>query len=114
MFRDLDDVNSFMLELSIRMVDLKLSDVAGCWHHVTVPAGRFNRQVLHDGVGFDASSVGLKPPKAGDMILLPDLGTGFVDPFGEMPTLSLIGSAHEADTKRPFPRDPRNIAHGAS
>src|SRR5690606_30295257 len=37
----------------------------------------------------------------------------FVDPFWDMPTLSFICSAHEADTKQLFPRDPRNIARRA-
>jgi glutamine synthetase len=114
MFRDLDHVNSCVLERGFCMVDLKFIVLACHWHHVTVPAGQFNGELLRDGVGFDASSVGLKPLKAGDMILLPDLGTGFVDPLWEMPTLSVICSAHEADSTRPFPLDPRSIAKRAS
>jgi glutamine synthetase len=66
--------------------------------------------MMRDGVGFDVSSVGLKSVKSGDMVLLPDLATGFNDPFCEFPTLSFICSAFEADSKRPFAFDPRNIA----
>jgi glutamine synthetase len=104
------EVRAHVEKNGIRMIDLKFSDLAGRWHHVTVPAKAFDEDLLRDGVGFDASSVGLRSIKAGDMVLLPDLATAFVDPFCQVPTLSFICSAYEADTKSPFPRDPRNIA----
>lgn len=93
----------------IRMVDLKFSDLWGRWHHVTIPARQFTAQLMRDGVGFDGSSVGLKSVKSGDMVLLPDLATGFIDPFCADATLSFICSAYEADTKAPFAFDPRNV-----
>ena len=65
---------------------------------------------MRDGVGFDGSSVGLKSVKSGDMVLRPDVSTAFRDPFWQVPTLSFICSAFEADTKNPFARDLRNIA----
>jgi glutamine synthetase len=104
------DLQAHIDQQHILMVDLKFSDLLGRWHHVTIPAQEFGPHVLRDGIGFDGSSVGLKSAKAGDMVLLPDLSTAFQDPFWEMPTLSLICSAFEADTKQPFSRDPRNIA----
>jgi glutamine synthetase len=104
------ELQAYLDQQHIQMVDLKFSDLWGRWHHVTVPAQEFGGPVLRDGIGFDGSSVGLKSVKAGDMVLLPDLSAAFVDPFWEVPTLSLICSAYEADTRLPFPRDPRNIA----
>ncbi len=109
MFADIKQAQAYIQERQFKMVDLKFSDLAGRLHHVTVPAGQFNEQLMRDGVGFDASSVGLKPVKAGDMILLPDLSTAFQDPFWQVPTLSFICSAFEADTKLAFSRDPRNM-----
>lgn len=93
----------------LRMIDLKFSDLWGRWHHVTIPASQFNASLMRDGVGFDGSSVGLKSVKSGDMVLLPDLTTAFIDPFFDEPTLSFICSAYEADTKAPFANDPRNV-----
>jgi len=110
MFESLEDAQTFIRDGGYRMVDLKFTDLAGRWHHVTVPAARFGEELLRDGVGFDASAVGLRPVKAGDMVLVPDLRTAFRDPFVDAPTLSFIASAYEADTKLPFTRDPRNIA----
>jgi len=113
MFTTFEDVKQYIGEHSVHMVDLKYCDLWGRWHHVTVPASQFTPALLEEGVGFDASSVGLKPLKAGDMVVVPDLTTAFLDPFWEIPTLSFICSAKEADTRQDFARDPRNIARRA-
>ncbi|BDU68802.1 glutamine synthetase [Geothrix oryzae] len=110
MFNGFEQARQFIQAHSVRMIDLTFSDLWGRWHHVSIPASQFNEQLMRDGVGFDGSSVGLKSVKSGDMVLIPDLATGHMDPFWEAPTLSFICSAYEADTKAPFPVDPRNIA----
>ena len=110
MFSTFDQAKAYVQQNAFQMIDLKFSDLWGRWHHISIPASQFNEQLMRDGVGFDGSSVGLKSVKAGDMVLLPDLTTAFRDPFWDAPTLSFICSAYEADTKNPFPRDPRNIA----
>src|SRR5512140_1296486 len=112
-FKTFDEAQLMIRKEGFRMIDLKFSDLWGRWHHVTIPASQFNEHLLRDGVGFDGSSVGLKSVKAGDMILQPDLGTGFRDPFCNDATLSFICSAYEADTKSPFAFDPRNIVKRA-
>jgi glutamine synthetase len=113
MFQDFASAAAFVQENQIQMVDLKFSDLWGRWHHVTIPRSEFNTELMAAGVGFDGSSVGLKSVKSGDMILVPDLSTGFVDPFWEVPTLSFICNTLEADTKTLFGRDPRQIARRA-
>ena len=113
MYKTFEEAKQAIRKGDFRMVDLKFSDLWGRWHHVTIPAGRFDADLMRDGVGFDGSSVGLKSVKSGDMVLLPDLETAFVDPFCDHPTLSFICSAFEADTKQPFNYDPRNIVRRA-
>ncbi|MBK7201121.1 type I glutamate--ammonia ligase [Candidatus Amarolinea dominans] len=110
MFTTFAEAQAFVRKQQFAMIDLKFTDLAGRWHHVTVPKSQFNEHLMRDGVGFDGSSVGLRSVKSGDMVLIPDLSTAFVDPFWDVPTLSFICSAFEADTKLPFGRDPRNIA----
>ncbi len=110
MFNGFEQARQYIQTHSVRMIDLTFSDLWGRWHHVSIPASQFTEGLMRDGVGFDGSSVGLKSVKSGDMVLIPDLATGYMDPFWEMPTLSFICSAYEADTKAPFPVDPRNIA----
>jgi glutamine synthetase len=113
MFEGFDEAKQFVIDNKVKMVDFKYTDLWGRWHHVSLPASQFTPSRLEQGVGFDASSVGLKPVKAGDMVVVPDLSTGFVDPFWDALTLSFLCSAKEADTRLDFPRDPRNIARRA-
>jgi glutamine synthetase len=113
MFRTFEQASAFICDRSIAMVDLKFTDLWGRWHHLTLPVAQFTPDLMEKGVGFDGSSVGFKSVSAGDMVMVPDLTTGFVDPFWEVPTLSFICSTLEADTREVFPYDPRNIARRA-
>jgi len=110
MFRNFTDATAFIREHQVRMVDLKFSDLWGRWHHVTISTSEFTPALMVEGVGFDGSSVGFKSIKSGDMSLIPDLRTGFLDPFWEVPTLSFICRVLEPDTKQLFKNDPRDIA----
>ena len=113
MFEDITQVRHTIREKQIAMVDLKFCDFAGRWHHATMPASRFDESILERGLGFDGSSVGFATLEAGDMALVPDLHTGFHDPFFTPPTLSFLCDIVEADTRQPSPMDPRGIAHRA-
>ncbi len=113
MFRMFDDAHAFAVQQDIKMIDLKFCDLWGRWHHLTIPTRQFTPALMTEGIGFDGSAVGLKSVKAGDMVLIPDLTTGAVDPFWDAPTLSFICSTVEADTMAVFPNDPRNIARRA-
>ncbi len=110
MFRDFDEARRHIEGAGVRMVDLKFIDLWGRWHHVTLPAGRFTEKVMGEGVGFDGSSVGFRSVASGDMVLVPDLSTGAMDPFWDEPCLGFICYAMEADSKTPYPHDPRNTA----
>jgi glutamine synthetase len=95
----------------VDFVDLKFADLPGRWHHVTVPAARFEARILAKGVGFDGSSVeGYKSVERGDMVLVPDRATAIIDEIDGHVVLALVGSAAEAESRRPFRLDPRVIA----
>jgi glutamine synthetase len=110
MFQTFEQAQKYVRDYNVEMVDLKFCDLWGRWHHLTIPAGQFEPDIMSNGIGFDGSAVGLKSVKAGDMVLVPDLGTGFMDPFWDTPTLSFICITLEADTHAIFENDPRNIA----
>ena len=77
----------------IAFVDLMYADLLGGWHHVTLPASRFDKALCERGVGVDGSSVtGFRKVKAGDMVLVPDLNAHFVHPFADRPTLCVLGN----------------------
>jgi glutamine synthetase len=110
MFQQFDQARQYIHDHAVQMVDLKFCDLWGRWHHLTVPSSQFSPALLEQGIGFDGSAVGLKSVKAGDMVLVPDLSTGTLDPFWDMPTLSFICTTLEADTHAVFAHDPRNVA----
>jgi len=112
-FQDFVAAAAFVREHGIRMIDLKFTDLWGRWHHVTLSATEFTPELMAAGVGFDGSSVGLRSVKSGDMALIPDLTTGSLDPFWDVPALSFICFTVEADSKRLYFRDPRVIARRA-
>jgi glutamine synthetase len=113
MFHTFEEAQSFIRDRNIEMIDMKFCDMWGRWRHITVPARAFTPSLMEDGVGFDGYSVGFKGVSAGDMVLVPDLATGFIDPFWEVPTLSFICTTLEADTRQLFSFGPRSIAQRA-
>jgi glutamine synthetase len=110
MFQTLDEAAAFIRHKSVAMVDLKFCDFWGRWRHVTLPAARLNPALLESGVGFDGSSLGLSAVKSGDLVLVPELATAFLDPFWDVPTISFLCATLEADTHQPFRHDPRMLA----
>lgn len=115
MFRNIDEAVAFVRENGVESVDLKFVNLFGGWHHISLPPAQLGPGMLEEGVGFDASSTpGFKTVEAGDMVLIPDLASGFVDPFPRSRTLSFLCDIHEADTRAPYYRDPRRIARRAS
>ena len=90
MFESFQEARKWIDDHGIQAVDMKYCDLWGAWHHITVPVSQFTPALMDQGIGFDGSSVGLKNVKAGDMVLMPELETGFLDPFWEQPTLSFI------------------------
>lgn len=113
MFTNFESTDSFIRQNNIKSIDLKFTSLLGKWHHVTLSAAEITPELMQEGVGFDGSSVGLKSVKSGDMVLIPDLTTGFLDPFWEKPTLSFICQICEADTKQRFSFDPRFVLQKA-
>ncbi len=110
MFQAFEEVESYIKEHGIQMVDLKFCDLWGRWRHITFPSTRFTPTLIAEGVGFDGSSLGFKSIRASDLILAPDISTGVPDPFWEVPTLSFICAILEADDHAALADDPRNIA----
>jgi len=115
MFKDAFEVLEFIESGNVKMVDLKVIDLPGRWHHVTVPAGHLTPDSLHNGVGVDTSSYpGYKKVEAGDARVMPDLSTGMVDPVCAIKTLSFICDIVEPISGEPYGRDPRGIARRAA
>lgn len=115
MFKTIDEVKGFIQKEQIKMIDFKIIDMIGRWHHLSIPVTRFNEAVLTNGIGFDGSSYGFLTVEKSDMVFIPDLSTAFVDPFMTIPTLVMIGDIYRLDEGKRirFEDDPRFIAQKA-
>ena len=102
-------------EKNIKFVDFKMTDIDGRWRHLSIPVERLNEDTLTYGIGFDGSNYGYAPIESSDMVFVPDLSTAVVDPFAEIPTLTMIGDVMVIDRpeNRPFDQYPRNVAKRA-
>jgi len=111
----LDKLKKLAKDNDAAFLDLKFADLLGGWHHITLPISSLDQKLFVNGVGVDGSSLaGFSRIEHGDMILLPDLTTAFMDPFFEAPTLSMIGDIMEVGDKvMPYSRNPRRVAQHA-
>ncbi len=115
MAKSVQDILSLIKEKDIKMVDFKMVDINGQYRHVTIPADNFSEDTMKSGIGFDASNYGYAVVEKSDMVFIPDPDTAVIDPFCEIPTLSMTGNAMIIDypENRPLPQYPRNIVLAA-
>ncbi len=114
------EMAQFIKANDIRIVDLKFADLPGLWQHFSMPVGEWegiedpNNAIWHEGLGFDGSSIrGFQKIQESDMVLIPDPSTAQLDPFTEVPTLSIVCDVHDPIQKVRYSRDPRAIAQKA-
>ena len=115
MERTLQDVLKLCEEKEVRIVDFKMTDIDGRWRHLSIPVDRLNEDTMIYGIGFDGSNYGYAPVESSDMVFVPDLSSATIDPFAEVPTLTMIGDVMIIDRpeNRPFDQYPRNVAKRA-
>lgn len=108
------DVLAFAKKNKVEMVDLKFVDLVGTWQHFSIPTSELTLDLFKDGSGFDGSSIrGWKMIENSDMLVVPDPNTAIMDPFMEIPTLSMIGQVQDPISREGYERDPRAVAQRA-
>ena len=115
MSKTVKEIMDLIQEKNIQMVDFKMVDIHGQFRHVTIPAKDFTEEIMLEGVGFDASNYGYAVVEKSDMVFIPDPDTAVIDPFCQIPTLSMTGNAMIIDypQNRPLAQYPRNIVLAA-
>ncbi|MNW39694.1 Glutamine synthetase [compost metagenome] len=97
-------------EKNIEWVDFRFVDLSGRAHHITLPAKEVDAETFVNGVAFDGSSIpGFRGIEESDMVMMPDHGAIYVDPFTAHPTLNVFCDIFTPDGDR-YERDPRSIA----
>ncbi|MEH2072646.1 MAG: type I glutamate--ammonia ligase [Nostoc sp.] len=108
------EVLKLIQDQKIQLIDLKFIDTVGTWQHLTVFQNQIDESSFTDGVPFDGSSIrGWKAINESDMTMVLDPNTAWIDPFMQVPTLSIICSIKEPRTGEWYNRCPRVIAQKA-
>ena len=98
----------------IKMVDLRFTDLPGSTHHISIPTKYLKEDLFVDGVGFDGSSVkGFQSIENSDMTMVPEISTGYLDPFYSEKTIAFYCNVVDPITYKSYSRDPRYIAQKA-
>ena len=111
----IQEIIKLIKDQDIKMVDFKMVDINGQFRHVTIPAESFSEETMVNGIGFDASNYGYAVVEKSDMVFIPDPETAMIDPFCEIPTLTMSGNAMIIDSpeNKPLAQYPRNIVLAA-
>src|ERR1700720_700119 len=108
------EVLEFAKKKEVKQLDLRFADIPALQHHVSYPITELSEESFQDGFGMDGSSIrGWAAIKESDMLLIPDAGTAFSDPFYEVPTLVMTCDVIDPITRQSYNRDPRWIARKA-
>ncbi len=108
------EVLAFAKANKVEIIDLKFVDLPGLWQHFSISTSELNEDLFAHGIGFDGSSIrGFQAINESDMLLMPDPNTAMMDPFTELPTLSLICNIKDPITGQSYTRDPRYVAQKA-
>ena len=112
MAKTYQDIQELIKEKGIKMIDFKLTDIDGRWRHLSIPAERLTPSTMMHGIGFDGSNYGYAPVENSDMVFLPVWDSAVIDPYCEVPTLSMIGDVRviAIPQNKPFDQYPRNVA----
>lgn len=111
MFKTFEEVKGFCSAQGIQLLDFKVIDVAGRWHHLTIPVEQLSGKTITKGIGMDGSSYGFLTVENSDMVFKPDISTAFMDPFSEQPMLSMLANIFTlGENAGRFEGDPRYVA----
>jgi glutamine synthetase len=104
----------FARDNDVKIIDYRYVDPFGSWHHYSVPIHMFQERWFDEGIGFDGSSIRcFKSIEESDMLMIPDPGTTFIDPFSEIKTLAIVCDIIDPITREPYERSPRLVARKA-
>jgi glutamine synthetase len=108
------EVLDYAKKNNVQIIDVKFTDLFGTWQHFSITPLQLSEETFEEGLGFDGSSIrGFQSINESDMLLIPDSKTAFLDPFTQVPTLSLICNIKDPITGESYAKDPRYIAQKA-
>lgn len=101
-------------EHDVKFVDLRIADIVGKDHHISIPVSTVDEEFLNFGKPVDGSSFkGWEKIHQSDLILKPDTTSIVQDPFYQDSTLIMRCNVVDPNTMQDYQRCPRSIARKA-
>jgi glutamine synthetase len=108
---NITEFNKYCEENEVEFIDFRFTDIKGAWHHISYRASAVDDGMIDAGIPFDGSSIDAwQPINESDMILKPDVGTAFMDPFTADSTVILICDVYDIYKNELYAKCPRSIA----
>src|ERR1051326_6015469 len=102
------EVLEFAKRNEAQQLDLRFPDIPSLQHPESYPISGLDESSFEEGLVMDGSSIGgWAGIHESDMLLIPDPGTAFMDPFAETAALVMYGDVQDPISKQRYARDPR-------
>lgn len=114
MFKDSSEVLKYIKDNDVKFIDIRFTDLPGVQQHFNLPAEFADENYFTNGQLFDGSSIrGFANINESDMQLIPDITTGYIDPFRVEKTLVLNHDIYNPRNGEIYSKDPRQTAKKA-
>ena len=89
--KNYEELMDLVSDENIKVINFKFSDLFGSWQQISIPVNMLKETFFkdgEDGLHFDLHAYkGWGFSEAKDMVLKPNEGTAFIDPFSDIKTL---------------------------
>ena len=115
MFNNIMEMIEYCQKNEVKIIDLKVVDMKGRWHRLSITKEKLSKDIMEKGIGFDGSSYGFLTVDKSDMVMIPDVTSCYLDPHKVNKTMVVIAIIYIIDgiTLKRFEDDPRYIAEKA-
>lgn len=108
---------AYCREKGIRTIDLRYTDLLGCWQHLTFPVSAISEASFEEGFGQEVclgNGIGeVSNSETGYAVIVPSSDANYLDASTDPPTLVLVSTIHDVLHRQESPLDSRNVAHQA-
>lgn len=115
MFKNIQEMIAYCETEKVEIIDLKVIDMRGKWHRLSITSQKLSADLLIKGIGFDGSSYGFLTVEKSDMVMIPDITTCYIDSSKNHKTIVVIANIYVINGNKleRFEDDPRYIAEKA-
>ncbi|QVK19892.1 type I glutamate--ammonia ligase [Mycoplasmatota bacterium] len=115
MFKNIEEMINYCENERVEIIDLKVVDMKGRWHRLSITNKKLTNEIMKKGIGFDGSSYGFLTVEKSDMVMIPDVESAYIDCHKEHKTIVCIANVYVINGQDliRFEDDPRFIAEKA-